>query len=79
MSNATGAGANSGFTGNVMAAGSSYWVPRSTANINDFQNNSGTNSLTATNIATTATNQASGTGLQQNLQPSIVTNYIIKI
>lgn len=34
---------------------------------------------TATNIATTATNQASGAGLQQNLQPSIVTNYIIKI
>ena len=78
MSNAAGAGANSGFTGNVMAAGGSYWVPRSTANINDFQNNGGTSTNTATNIANTATNQASGAGASQNLQPSVVTSYIIK-
>ena len=33
---------------------------------------------TATNIATTATNQNTGTGFSQNVQPTIITNYIIK-
>lgn len=35
-------------------------------------------STTATNIAATATNQNFGTGSSQNLQPTIILNYIIK-
>lgn len=33
---------------------------------------------TATNIATTAVNQSTGAGSSQNVQPTIITNYIIK-
>jgi hypothetical protein len=33
---------------------------------------------TATNIATTATNQNTGSGTAQNVQPSLIVNYIIK-
>jgi microcystin-dependent protein len=38
----------------------------------------GATSTTATNQATTAVNQNAGTGSSQNIQPTIITNYIIK-
>jgi microcystin-dependent protein len=41
-----------------------------TANLSD---------TTPTNIATTATNQTTGAGASQNVQPTIVLNYIIKV
>ena len=86
MSPSSAAGYNSGTIGNVMAAGGSYWVARSASNVNDINTVGSTTGTTATNQAQTATNQAqtatnqdtfAGTGA--NLQPSVVTNYIIKI
>jgi microcystin-dependent protein len=66
------AGYSSGALGNVMAAGSAYWVARSGANVNDITSVSGTTN-------TTATNQNAGSGTaHQNTQPTIITNYIIK-
>jgi len=66
------AGYNSGAIGNVMAAGGSFWVARSAANVNDATTVSGT-------TGTIATNQNTGSGTEhQNTQPTIILNYIIK-
>jgi len=93
MNPSSAAGYNSGTIGNVMAAGGSYWVARSAANVNDIQTVGSTTGTIATNQAQTATNQAqtatnqaqtatnqnAGTGSSQNMPPTIVTNYIIKL
>ena len=71
-SNNTTLGANSGWMGLIVNAGSQYWVGRPVSNINDLQNNSGTNYVTATNQNT------GGGGAHNNAQPTLVTNYIIK-
>ena len=71
-SNNTTLGANSGWLGLIVNAGSQYWVGRPYSNINDLQNNSGTNSVTATNQNT------GGGGTHLNTQPTIILNYLIK-
>lgn len=61
----------------------SYSTPTgsfTTANVTatNVANTATNQAQTATNIATTATNQSFGTGTSQNVQPTIILNYIIK-
>jgi microcystin-dependent protein len=76
------AGWNSGATQLVINGGSQYWGLRSTANNGDggtvgqtYNNNVGHSHTFGGTVG--AHNQTAGA--QQNLQPSVVTNYIIKI
>ena len=72
-------GWNSGATQLIINGGSQYWGLRSTANNGDGGTTGPTYGRSATHNHTYSTTSASVVGTQQNLQPSVVANYIIKI
>jgi microcystin-dependent protein len=72
-------GWNSGATQLVINGGSQYWGLRSTANNGDGGTTGPTYGVSNGHNHTFTTSSASVAGTQQNLQPSVVTNYIIKI
>lgn len=72
-------GWNSGATQLVINGGSQYWGLRSTANNGDGGTTGPTYGRSASHNHTYSTTSASVAGTQQNLQPSVVANYIIKI
>jgi microcystin-dependent protein len=71
-------GWNSGATQLIINAGTQYWGLRSTANNGDGGTTGPTYGRSATHNHTYTTTSSSVAGTQQNLQPSVVTNYIIK-
>ena len=73
------AGWSSGAAQVIINGGSQYWGLRSGGNTNDGAAVGSTNGYSADHTHSYTTTSASVVGTQQNLQPSVVANYIIKI